>query len=119
MEAGYSRELFLEWCADSKNTVIVTGRSEQRTLGSKLIHMATGGSNVNRHLTLEIKRRIRLEGAELEQYRLKRREKEQEAARIRFAYCFFLSRFMRNLIFLMASINSPNMRFHYLLLYNN
>lgn len=86
MEAGYSRELFLEWCADSKNAVIVTGRSEQRTLGSKLIHIATGGSNVNRHLTLEIKRRIRLEGAELEQYRLKRREKEQEAARIRLAF---------------------------------
>lgn len=25
MESGFSRELFLEWCSDPKNTVIVTG----------------------------------------------------------------------------------------------
>lgn len=26
MESGFSRELFLEWCTDVKNTVIVTGK---------------------------------------------------------------------------------------------
>jgi purine-nucleoside phosphorylase len=25
MESGFSRELFLEWCTDTKNMVIVTG----------------------------------------------------------------------------------------------
>lgn len=25
METGFSRELFLDWCTDSKNTIIITG----------------------------------------------------------------------------------------------
>lgn len=87
MECGFSRELFLEWCTDVKNTVIITGRSGERTLGSKLIRMAEqiaeNPATVNRNLTLEVKRRIRLEGAELESYRAKKRAEEHEAARKR------------------------------------
>lgn len=87
MESGFSRELFLEWCTDVKNTVIVTGRSGDRTLGAKLIRiaeqLAENVTNVNRNLTLEVKRRIRLEGVELENYRAKKRAEEQEAARLR------------------------------------
>uniref|UniRef100_A0A915AJI3 Cleavage and polyadenylation specificity factor subunit 2 n=2 Tax=Parascaris univalens TaxID=6257 RepID=A0A915AJI3_PARUN len=87
MECGFSREIFLEWCADVRNTVIVTGRSGDRTLGARLIHMAEqmaeNPSTVNRNLTLEVKRRIRLEGVELENYRAKKRADEREAARKR------------------------------------
>ncbi|VDK54435.1 unnamed protein product [Anisakis simplex] len=87
MECGFSREIFLEWCSDIRNTVIVTGRSGDRTLGSKLIRMAEQmaekPSAMNRILTLEVKRRIRLEGNELENYRSKKREEEREAARKR------------------------------------
>lgn len=39
--------------------------------------------SINRNLTLEVKRRIRLEGIELENYRAKRRAEEREATRIR------------------------------------
>lgn len=38
---------------------------------------------INRNLTLEVKRRIRLEGVELENYRAKKRAEEREATRIR------------------------------------
>lgn len=42
-------------------------------------------SNVNRNLTLEVKRRIRLDGVELENYRARKRAEEREATRLRFA----------------------------------
>lgn len=45
--------------------------------------MAENPSTVNRNLTLEVKRRIRLEGVELENYRAKKRADEREAARKR------------------------------------
>uniref|UniRef100_A0AAF5PLK9 Cleavage and polyadenylation specificity factor subunit 2 n=1 Tax=Wuchereria bancrofti TaxID=6293 RepID=A0AAF5PLK9_WUCBA len=88
MESGFSRELFLEWCTDIKNSVIVTGRSGDRTLGARLIRMAeqtaeNPNGTINRNLTLEVKRRIRLEGVELENYRAKKRAEEREATRIR------------------------------------
>ncbi|KAL3098020.1 hypothetical protein niasHT_027565 [Heterodera trifolii] len=86
MESGFSRELFLEWCTDTKNMVIVSGRSGDRTLASKLIRIAESREKkraTNNMVTLEVKRRIKLEGAELEAYLMKKREKEQEAARIR------------------------------------
>ncbi|KHN82608.1 putative cleavage and polyadenylation specificity factor subunit 2 [Toxocara canis] len=87
MECGFSREIFLEWCADVRNTVIVTGRSGDRTLGAKLIRIAEqmveNPNTVNRNLTLEVKRRIRLDGIELENYRAKKRAEEREAARKR------------------------------------
>lgn len=63
------------------------GRSGDRTLGAKLIRMAEqmaeNPNTVNRNLTLEVKRRIRLEGIELENYRAKKRADEREAARQR------------------------------------
>lgn len=40
-------------------------------------------AQVNRHLTLEVKRRIRLDGIELENYRATKRAEEREATRIR------------------------------------
>ncbi|PAV88691.1 hypothetical protein WR25_20133 isoform C [Diploscapter pachys] len=86
MESGFSRELFLEWCSDRKNTVIITGRSEDRTLGSKLIHIANEtaeGRKPRKEISLEVKRRIRIEGAELEAYRRMKAEKEAETARLR------------------------------------
>ncbi|CAI4229272.1 unnamed protein product [Auanema sp. JU1783] len=82
MESGFSRELFLEWSSDTRNTIIVTSRSGSKTLGSRLIKMATTNDS-NRHIQLEIKKRIRLEGTELEMYRKMKIEREQEAARQR------------------------------------
>ncbi|VDN22545.1 unnamed protein product [Gongylonema pulchrum] len=88
MESGFSRELFLDWCTDVKNTVIITGRSGDRTLGARLIRMAEQSAenpngSINRNLTIEVKRRIRLDGAELKNYRAMKLAEEREATRIR------------------------------------
>ncbi|MCP9265235.1 Cleavage and polyadenylation specificity factor subunit 2 [Dirofilaria immitis] len=61
-------------------------RSGDRTLGARLIRMAEQAAEnpngtINRNLTLEVKRRIRLEGVELENYRAKKRAEEREATR--------------------------------------
>uniref|UniRef100_A0A1I8ANQ7 Cleavage and polyadenylation specificity factor subunit 2 n=1 Tax=Steinernema glaseri TaxID=37863 RepID=A0A1I8ANQ7_9BILA len=86
MESGLSRDLFLDWCANSKNTIIVSGRSGDRTLGSKLIRLAEARdadrpmSNIIR---LEVKRRVLLDGAELEAWIRRKKDEEQEAIRQR------------------------------------
>ena len=54
---------------------------------SKLIRIAESREKkraTNNTVTLEVKRRVRLEGAELEQYMAKKREREQEDAKQRF-----------------------------------
>nr|CDJ83222.1 unnamed protein product [Haemonchus contortus] len=86
MECGYSRELFLDWCTDSRNSFIITGRSSERTLCSKLIYMAeclATNARTNRIVALEVKKRVRLEGAELEAYKKKKLQKDKEEARRR------------------------------------
>ncbi|KAI1716258.1 metallo-beta-lactamase superfamily domain-containing protein [Ditylenchus destructor] len=86
MECGFSRELFFNWCSDTKNTVIVTGRSGNRTLGSKLIRIAEARERkrpINNLLSLKVKKRVPLDGLELEAYRNMKKEKEQEKARLR------------------------------------
>ncbi|KAE9418622.1 hypothetical protein Angca_007999 [Angiostrongylus cantonensis] len=86
MECGYSRELFLDWCGDSRNSFIITGRSSERTLCSKLIYMAeclATNSRTNRIVALEVKKRVRLEGAELEAYKKKKAQKDKEESRRR------------------------------------
>lgn len=70
---------------------------QMRSLASKLIRMATGGKDVSRHLTLEIKRRIRLEGAELDAYWQRKKEEQHEAARIRLQPAHFNYIFPRQL----------------------
>lgn len=67
----------------------VLGRSGERTLGARLIRMAEQAAEnpdgaINRNLTLEVKRRIRLDGIELENYRAKKRAEEREATRMRY-----------------------------------
>lgn len=47
METGFSRELFLEWCADPRNTIVLTQRAQRRSLADKLTHMAQGGDRVS------------------------------------------------------------------------
>ncbi|XP_067012309.1 probable cleavage and polyadenylation specificity factor subunit 2 [Anabrus simplex] len=72
MECGFSRELFLQWCSNPLNSIILTSRTSPGTLARQLVDL--GG---NRSMTLEIKRRVRLEGAELEEYLRKERESKE------------------------------------------
>ena len=45
-----------------------------------------GGQDVSRHLTLEIKRRVRLDGVELDEFFRKKKEKEMVENRKRSVY---------------------------------
>ncbi|KAG8232889.1 hypothetical protein J437_LFUL004759 [Ladona fulva] len=75
MECGFSRDLFLQWCSNPLNSIIITNRTSPGTLARQLMENGGGG----RQITLEIKRRVRLEGAELDEYL--RREKEAKENR--------------------------------------
>lgn len=78
MESGFSRELFIHWCGNVKNSIILTSRTSKGTLARSLMENLE-----QKTVTLEIKRRVRLEGSELEEYMRKEKEKELEAARQR------------------------------------
>ncbi|XP_055880577.1 cleavage and polyadenylation specificity factor subunit 2-like isoform X2 [Biomphalaria glabrata] len=78
LQCGYSRDLFVAWCGHSKNSIILTSRTSPGTLARWLM------DNPQDHVVrLEIKRRIKLEGTELEEYMKKKLEKEQEASRLK------------------------------------
>ena len=73
LECGFSRELFMEWCQSPRNSIILTSRTTPGTLTRKLIE-----NPMLRKVSLIVNRRVRLEGAELEES--KKKEKEKEAA---------------------------------------
>lgn len=74
MESGFSRELFLQWCSNPNNSVIITTRTSPGTLARDLID--NGG---NRTIDLKVERRVKLEGPELEEYERKRRELKENS----------------------------------------
>lgn len=73
MECGFSRDLFLQWCSNPQNSIILTSRSSPGTLARDLIE--NGG---NRNIVLEVKKRVRLEGAELEEHQKKEKLKQEQ-----------------------------------------
>lgn len=63
MESGFSRELFLQWCSNANNSIIITTRTLPGTLARDLVD-----NDKNKTIDLVIKRRVKLEGTELEEY---------------------------------------------------
>lgn len=72
MESGFSRELFFQWASSPNNSIIITARPSPGTLGRDLIE--NGGNG--REIELDVKRRVELEGAELEEYMRTEGEKQ-------------------------------------------
>jgi cleavage and polyadenylation specificity factor subunit 2 len=93
LQSGFSRNLFAEWCENPKNTIIFTSRTSPDTLAAQLIE------NLNRKsISLEVswlfldifdfiyifviwfqmKKRVELEGVELEEHYRLQYEKEKE-----------------------------------------
>jgi cleavage and polyadenylation specificity factor subunit 2 len=74
LQCGFARSLFVEWCENPKNTIILTSRSSSTdTLANQLIE------NVNKKsISIEMKKRVRLEGEELDEYFRIQIEKEKE-----------------------------------------
>lgn len=78
LQCGFSRDLFLAWCGSPKNSIILTNRTSPGTLARWLID-----NPENKTVTMDIRRRVKLEGAELDDYLRKRKDKEQEEQRIK------------------------------------
>jgi len=83
MESGFSRDIFLEDVENEKNLIIFTDRSASPpgSLAFRLLEEVSKESrreNSDYHLSLIIKRRVPLEGAELEEYRRKKEEQHQQ-----------------------------------------
>jgi len=74
LQCGFARSLFVEWCENPKNTIILTSRScSTDTLANQLIE------NLNKKsITVEMKKRVKLEGDELDEYFRIQIEKEKE-----------------------------------------
>uniref|UniRef100_UPI00358E8751 cleavage and polyadenylation specificity factor subunit 2 n=1 Tax=Myxine glutinosa TaxID=7769 RepID=UPI00358E8751 len=73
LECGFSRELFIQWAPHSRNCVIFTCRTSPGTLARKLIDNPT-----LRRVPLEVKKRVKLEGKELEEHLARERAKKEE-----------------------------------------
>lgn len=64
LEMGFSRELFLQWCSNPNNSVIITTRTSPGTLARDLIDNNEKGRNID----VIVERRVKLEGSELEDF---------------------------------------------------
>ncbi|KAK7103107.1 cleavage and polyadenylation specificity factor subunit 2-like [Littorina saxatilis] len=73
LQSGYSRDLFVAWCGSSKNSIVLTAKTSPRTLARWLID-----NHEARTVTLEIRRRVKLDGAELEEYQRKKQEEDTD-----------------------------------------
>ncbi|ODM92886.1 putative cleavage and polyadenylation specificity factor subunit 2 [Orchesella cincta] len=71
LEFGHARDLFIQWCQDKKNCVILTNRPAQGTLAWQLVENPKPHS-----IELEVNQRIQLEERELEEFYRLQREKE-------------------------------------------
>ena len=63
MECGFARDLFLQWCSNPKNSVILTSKASKGTLARDL--QDNGG---DRTIPIEVKKRVKLVDQELEQF---------------------------------------------------
>uniref|UniRef100_A0A4W4F547 Cleavage and polyadenylation specificity factor subunit 2 n=1 Tax=Electrophorus electricus TaxID=8005 RepID=A0A4W4F547_ELEEL len=77
LESGFSRELFIQWCQDSKNSIILTYRTTPGTLARYLID-----NPGEKMIDLEIRKRTKLEGRELEEYLEKEKMKKEAAKKL-------------------------------------
>lgn len=73
LECGYSRQLFIQWSSNPKNSVVLTSRTSPGTLARTLIE-----DDEFKSFKLRVSKRVKLEGKELEAHRLKEKEKEKE-----------------------------------------
>ncbi|XP_043930590.1 cleavage and polyadenylation specificity factor subunit 2 isoform X1 [Protopterus annectens] len=77
LECGFSRELFIQWCQDTKNSIILTCRTTRGTLARYLI------DNPNEKIVdLELRKRVKLEGKELEEYLDKEKSKKDQSKKL-------------------------------------
>ncbi|XP_055375909.1 probable cleavage and polyadenylation specificity factor subunit 2 [Condylostylus longicornis] len=64
LESGFARELFVQWSGNPNNSIIFTTRPSPGTLARDLIE--NGGNG--RKIEVDVRKRVELEGIELEEY---------------------------------------------------
>ncbi|KAK7907649.1 hypothetical protein WMY93_016261 [Mugilogobius chulae] len=72
LESGFSRDLFIQWCQNPRNSIILTYRTTPGTLARYLIDHPE-----EKMLDLEVKKRVKLEGKELDEYLEKEKIKKE------------------------------------------
>ncbi|XP_026705059.1 cleavage and polyadenylation specificity factor subunit 2 [Athene cunicularia] len=77
LECGFSRDLFIQWCQDSKNSIILTYRTTPGTLARFLIDNPS-----EKVIDIELRKRVKLEGKELEEYLEKEKLKKEAAKKL-------------------------------------
>ncbi|XP_013875428.1 cleavage and polyadenylation specificity factor subunit 2 [Austrofundulus limnaeus] len=77
LESGFSRELFIQLCENAKHSIILTYRTTPGTLARYLID--NPGEKL---LDLEVRKRVKLEGKELEEYLEKEKMKKEAAKKL-------------------------------------
>ncbi|XP_073950786.1 cleavage and polyadenylation specificity factor subunit 2 [Choristoneura fumiferana] len=74
LECGFARDLFLQWAPHQQNSIVLTARTSPGTLARDLIE--NGG---DRTIELTVRRRVRLEGAELDEFLIQQRARVHSA----------------------------------------
>ncbi|KAM4713509.1 cleavage and polyadenylation specificity factor subunit 2 [Anableps anableps] len=77
LESGFSRELFTQWCQNAKNSIILTYRTTPGTLARYLID-----NPGEKMLDLEVRKRVKLEGKELDEFLEKEKIKKEAAKKL-------------------------------------
>ncbi|KAF7281402.1 cleavage and polyadenylation specificity factor subunit 2 [Rhynchophorus ferrugineus] len=74
LESGFSRELFLQWCSNPNNSVIITTRTCPGTLARDLIDNNEKGRTID----VIVERRVKLEGSELEDFERRQHQRSMD-----------------------------------------
>ncbi|CAI6359782.1 unnamed protein product [Macrosiphum euphorbiae] len=77
LESGFSREIFIMWASNPKNSIILADRTAPGTLARDLID--EGG---DRYIKLIVKKRVPLDDNELVEYNIKQNTKKMEDSKI-------------------------------------
>uniref|UniRef100_T1J8W5 RING-type domain-containing protein n=1 Tax=Strigamia maritima TaxID=126957 RepID=T1J8W5_STRMM len=70
LEFGFSRDVFLDWCSNSKNRLILTTRTSSATLARNIID-----NPEIKNISLEVRKRVKSESREFEEYLSETKEK--------------------------------------------
>lgn len=80
LECGFSRDLFVNWSTNPRNTIILTQRCSPGTLTFQLQEQCNLNKGSPFMITLDIKQRVLLEGQELEDYMKQEKLKNKSTA---------------------------------------
>ncbi|KAL4134719.1 hypothetical protein QTP88_006441 [Uroleucon formosanum] len=76
LESGFSREVFIMWASNPKNSIILVDRTAPGTLARDLIDDGN-----DRYIKLTVKKRVPLDDNELDEYNIKQKSEKMETSK--------------------------------------